>query len=81
MAVASPQALRDVQLPAQAITVDAVFDRFAVGPRGLTAQDASARLVESGPNVLPEPHRQPLWVRSAARFARRGIPVSVCHRP
>jgi len=49
-------------------TVDEVAAHLHTDARGLTADDAAARLAVVGRNVLPEPARTPAWLRFLGHF-------------
>jgi len=51
-----------------ALDVDDVRGALRTGDGGLSGADAAARLVEYGPNLLPEPERAPAWRRFLAHF-------------
>lgn len=51
-----------------ALSADAVASALATGDDGLDAAEAVARQGVVGPNLLPEPKRQPGWLRFLGHF-------------
>jgi Ca2+-transporting ATPase len=64
-------AQRELRLgtPVQAEPLDALLERLDVGSgQGLDESEAAKRLLEYGPNKLPDPPREPAWRRFLAQF-------------
>ena len=61
--MSDPVPERTERTPWHTLSTSEVLSRLGAGADGLSRSEASRRLVEHGPNTLPEPARVPAWRR------------------
>ncbi len=65
----APEVPHSDEQPPYELDATQIVSRLRTDPdRGLSAEDAAARLAKLGPNLLPRPKTPPVWLRFLAQF-------------